>query len=352
MATAEPNRLHHGFVVPCDVPPALAAEAIDEVIVRIGGQPTAWLGEPCVEVNCHGGLAAVQATFEALVAAGAQSARWADIPLRALRCGRIDRVQMEAWIALPSAKTRLAAQMLVTQLDGELSRAVGDAIETVHRDLTADLLATAPLGVALCRPPRVVIAGRPNVGKSSLFNALLAEDRALVHEGPGTTRDYVSALIDIRGVPIELVDTAGLREGQQAVEAAGIELARRQIELADLILLLRDGTLPPAPADADLSRSGGGGTEILIKTKADLPLAPECRALPGLEVSALTGRGLAELERQILVATVGTHHPRCEGPVVFTDRQQRSLEQALAATDPAQFRQALHDLLWAVPPSP
>jgi len=349
LGATEPNSLRHGFVV-TPLPPAEdALEVIDEAIVRVGDQQASWLGEPFVEVNCHGGIAAVQATLEALVAAGAQPARWADIPLRACIRGCIDRVQMEAWVALPSAKTELASAMLLEQFNGALSRAVVDALETARWATVAELLATAPLGIALCRPPRVVIAGRPNVGKSSLFNALLSEDRALVHEQPGTTRDYVSAFIDIGGVPFELVDTAGVREGQHLVETSGIELTKHQIEQADLALLVRDGSLPPTQTDADLANLTADTARLPVRAKADLLRAPECQPWPGLEVSALTGRGLSELERQILVATVGTHRPRCEGPVVFADRQQRCLELALAAGDKTELREALHSLLWAAP---
>ena len=344
------NSLHYGFILR----PELAAdragsrEVIDEVIVRVAGAEEHWLGEPFVEVNCHGGIAAVQATLNALVAAGAQRARWQDVPLRAFARRSIDRPQFEAWLEIPAARTALAAEMLLAQLNRALSAAVQSVIDATGAEgELARLCATARLGIALCRPPKVVIAGRPNVGKSTLFNTLLSEERALVHERPGTTRDYVSALVGIRGVPFELVDTAGVRPEADQVEGAGIALD--QIVQADVVLALFDGSAEPIPQDPEVEAAAEGKPTVLVKTKADL--APGRGSFPqsAVEVSAIQGRGIDALERRILLAALGTDRPRCSGPVVFTTRQRECIEMALESAGGPAGRQALQDLLWAAP---
>lgn len=344
------DTLHYGFIVQPGPASETASpsEVIDEVIVHVAGPQEHWLGEPIVEVNCHGGAAAVRATLDAVVAAGAQRARWQDIPLRAFQRHSIDRVQLEARLEIPAAQTALAAQMLLAQLNGALVAAVQTGMDAGRGpDELTRLLGTARLGIALCRPPRVVIAGRPNVGKSTLFNTLLSEERALVHESPGTTRDYVCALVEIRGVPFELVDTAGMRPDADEVESAGIALARGQIAEADVVLLLVDGSAESALQDRDVEASAQGKPMVLVKTKADLPPGPSSLPQSAVEVSAVQGLGIEALERQILLAALGTDRPQCSGPVVFTARQRDCIERALSAFGEPACRQAVEDLLWA-----
>lgn len=346
LALAPANTLHYGHVVEPNPP----RHTIDEVIVRIGDLGGAPPAEQYVEINCHGGVAAVQATLHAVLDAGAQAVSWEQIPLRAFRTGRIDRVQLEAALALPTARTLLAAEMLAVQQDGALSTALERAMDSGEDcDVLQGLAATARLGIALCQPRRIVIAGRPNVGKSTLFNALLEQERALVHDQPGTTRDYVEAMVDIRGVPCVIVDTAGMRSRPGEVEAAGIALAEAQIQQADIVLLLHDSTEPLSEQDAAIGRVAEGKPTVLVRTKTDLPpnnSTPDPAAVP---VAALERRGLDLLERQILLAAVGTDRPGCSGAMVFTQRQAQGI--AIAMQDPPgpRAQAALHNVLRSPP---
>ncbi len=327
------NTLHYGHVVGPD------GQIIDEVIVRVADAHASWLGEPTVEINCHGGVAAVRAILDAVVESGARRVPWTDVGLRAFRGGRIDAVQLEAWWRLPAAATSLAADMLLAQWRGALSQAAQEA-RAGGGPIDA-LVQTARVGIALCEPAKVVIAGRPNVGKSTLFNALVAQERALVHDQPGTTRDYVSAWVELRGVPIVLIDTAGVRRPADAIEASGIELARSQMANADLVLLLADTAPPTAPE----ARAALGLPEdrplLVVRTKADL--GPGAAGAPpgSVSVSGTTGEGLQTLGDRILEALVGAPRATCDGAVVFTLRQV----DCLSSTGPVgdKIRRLLHD---------
>jgi len=333
LVDAPANTLHYGHVVGPD------ERVIDEVIVRVVDARASWLGEPTVEINCHGGVAAVRAILDAVAESGALRVPWTDVGLRAFRRGRIDAVQLEAWWRLPTAATSLAADMLLAQWCGALSQAVQEAL--AGGCPIGPLVQTARVGIALCEPAKVVIAGRPNVGKSTLFNALVAEERALVHDRPGTTRDYVSALVEIRGVPLELIDTAGVRRPADAVEALGIELARSQMDNADLVLMLAD-TAPPTAPEARAALGLPAGRPLVVgRTKADLEPGT-AGAPPGcVSVSGTTGEGLQALEGQILLSLLGAPRPACDGAVVFTQRQV----DCLSSTDPVcdKIRHLLHD---------
>jgi tRNA modification GTPase len=215
------------------------SEVLDEVMVRLA---PGFTGEETVEVTCHGGPAPVKRVMSALCAAGARRAEPEELLERGVETGHLDRPRAEAYGLLPGARTELAARMLLDQAEGALSRAVG-ALES-----PADaerLLRTCALGLALASPPRVVIAGSPNAGKSTLFNALLQADRALVSPEPGTTRDPVREVIAIEQVPVELVDTAGLEEPRDLLERLSIERTHRRLKEADVVLFLFDAEFGP-----------------------------------------------------------------------------------------------------------
>ena len=276
--------------------------AVDEVVVRLLSE--GFTGEETVEIHAHGGKVTRKEILETLQSLGARIGDRQDLLDRACDRGRIDPVQREAWELLPKALTRLAARVLLDQANGALSRAI--------REDRADV-ATAPLGLALARPRRIVLAGRPNAGKSSLFNALLQEDRVIVSEEAGTTRDPVEEWVAFEGVPFRLCDTAGM-EGetfQGALHEAARERSEERMQQADLILLLDDGSgkTPSLPE---------GGPVLKLASKADLG-----KGGAGLPVSARTGEGLKALRREVL-STLGVVPLHEAGSaVVFTDRQRR-----------------------------
>jgi len=291
--------------------------AADQVMVR---SAAGFTGEETVEITCHGGPAVVERVFDLL---GLARAGATELLERGVETGALDRIQAEAWAFLPGAVTELAARTLQDQAGGALSRAVS-ALRSV--DGVRTLLETAPLGRALARPPRIVLAGRPNAGKSTLFNALVDADRAIVSPVAGTTRDPVRERISIDGVPFELVDTAGVGEPGDDLERMAIDRTRKALGEADLVLELVGPGEPPS--------SIGGPRRILVAGKADLASGrPSGEALP---VSGKTGLGLQELRRRIL-DSFGIRPTLPEGaPAIFTPRQEGLLVEAAAGRLPLE----------------
>ncbi|HLY10047.1 MAG TPA: GTPase [Planctomycetota bacterium] len=292
---------------------------LDEVVVRtVDG----FTGEDTVEITCHGGAAVVEKIFDALAKGGAPRVDPADLLERAVETGALDRIRAEAWALLPRAATELAALVLEDQAKGALSAAV--ATLASPRDAER-LLQTAPLGTSLARPRRVVLAGSPNVGKSTLFNALLREDRALVSPHPGTTRDPVRELIAIDQVPIELVDTAGVDEPRDLLEGLSIERTHRALREADAVLFVFDAEAGAQGPEMRFLETLGHRRTILLVNKIDAgSKKPLLEALP---VSAKTGQGLEDLRRRLL-RSFGIVPRRVPGEaVVFTERQERILSR-------------------------
>lgn len=271
----------------------------DEVVaVVLEGEP------PEVEVQCHGGLAAVEMVVEALEAAGAARAE----PSAFAAHMAASPIQAAAWVDLAKATTTRAAEILLEQAQGALDRELdrlGALIDEGRPDALAALdrlIERGAAGVRLIDGWRVAIAGRPNVGKSRLLNALAGYQRAIVDPTPGTTRDAVSVRTAFDGWPVELVDTAGLRGTEDQIERAGIDRARREHRRADLLLKVLD--VSEAIRDEDKALLAGSGASLIVVNKADLPPAwtPE-EALEGrglfLVVSAERGTGLEELSAEI-----------------------------------------------------
>jgi tRNA modification GTPase len=281
-----------------------------------------------VEVHCHGGDAAAQALIASLVGRGCQQIGWTDWVSRA----EPDAIAAAAMVALSQASTARTAAILWDQYHGALRAALnglsrmlaaGDANACAGG--LAGLLQWLALGRHLTEPWKVVLAGPPNVGKSSLINALLGFDRVIVHDTPGTTRDVVATLTAIDGWPVELTDTAGLHASDDPLEAAGIERARQQFATADLVVLVSDCggaseidlALPPSQHPAALR----------AWSKCDLnPLA--FLQTDGIRTSAKTGEGLEALRRAIAQALV-PHDPSPDQAVPFTSGVIDALEQAL-----------------------
>lgn len=288
-----------------------------------------------VEVHCHGGVVASAAIVDDLRESGCRLIEWSDY----LADVEADPISVAARRALADVTTERTAAILLDQYRGatraaiaEIERLAGSS--EVHdrcraQQLTEELLARASLGRHLTAPWRVVIAGQPNVGKSSLINALLGYERAIVVDTPGTTRDVVTALTAFDGWPVELADTAGLRATSDLVEAAGVERARVQIADADLILLVFDVSASWSSADEALVECFPAA--LVVHNKIDLAEASGSRPA-GLRVSATTWQGLAELERAIVTQLV-PDPPRPGDAVPFARDQVETLQALQARLD-------------------
>ncbi len=280
-----------------------------------------------IELHCHGGLAAAGAIVGALKEQGCRAVSWQQW----IDYHHNDPIAAAAAAALTEARTQRTSAVLLDQYNGALRRAI-DEIEALlsngeHRPATTlidALLDRAKLGQHLTQPWRVVLAGPPNAGKSSLVNALLGYQRAIVHHVPGTTRDVVTTIAAMDGWPVELSDTAGLRDTGRTTESAGVELARRKLAHADLVLLVFDASRPWTAADDTLVGSTPRG--LVVNNKIDLPPAPGPRPA-GLDTSVVTGAGIEALVGAIVAGLVPS--PPAAGAAVPFTREQIDLIKGL-----------------------
>lgn len=334
-----------------------AGRPLDEGVVLPWAAPNSATGEEVVELYCHGAPAIVTGLLEAARAAGARPARPGEFTRRALANGKVDLAEAEGISRLVAAESRGAARRALGLVDGELSRRVRAAREELL-DLLAELeagldfpedvgaaesgafraalgrvdgelralLAAASASAGRERIPTIAIAGRPNAGKSTLFNALLGADRAIVTPHPGTTRDAVAESADFGGARVRLVDTAGLRETADEVERIGVDVARRTADLADVVVLAVDGALAPDEADRAAAASFGGRA-IVVRTKADLAPCEPWGLVPDAVVSARTGAGLGAL-RTLLLGRLGAGET--DGGLLVLDRHRDALDRAAA----------------------
>jgi tRNA modification GTPase len=310
------------------------------------------LHEPveAVELQCHGGAAAVELVLASLEAAGARRVD----PSVLVEAESADPLAAEATLDLCHAPTLRTAEILLEQTEGALKRELAGLIRQIEANEATDaalrcldgLIARSAVGLRLLSGWRVVIAGRPNVGKSRLLNALAGFTRAIVDPTPGTTRDVVTFNIALDGWPIELADTAGLREAGNPIEAEGIARARREQREADLVLLVLDRSEPLQPIDRELVASADRA--ILVGNKSDLPAAWQADQLRGeakvvVTISAERGDGIMELCNEIVRFLV----PNAPGPgeaVPFRPRHLEALNRArqcLGAGDGAMAEAAL-----------
>lgn len=361
---------------------------MDDCLAACFPAPHSYTGDDLVEISTHGGLVVPAASLAALVAAGARPAAPGEFTRRAVLNGKMDLLQAEATADLidagSPAQRRRALLQLERGLSDRLSALRAEILELealiaydidfpeeddgpvsattvrrawcVVRDRVADLLKTAPEGERLREGALLVIAGRPNAGKSSLFNALLGTERAIVTEMPGTTRDAIEAHAVIEGFPFRIVDTAGLRDSDERIERLGIEVSRKYLAAADLILFCEERD---DPARAEFLAQARAPV-VVVRTKADLS---------GEGVSVVTGRGLAELRQQLAqvafgrllalgdvepVVTRARHRAALERAVVeldsFWGARESGVDAAAAATHLRAAVAALDDLIGAVTP--
>ena len=283
------------------------------------------------EVHCHGGQTPLASIVESLCASGCRCVPWQEW----LADGEDDRVTAAARVAMAKARTERTATILMDQYLGALREQLDVTLQHLaRRRLDAatgclqELILFADVGRHLVEPWQVVLVGRPNVGKSSLFNALLGYRRAIVNPASGTTRDVVTATTALDGWPVQLADTAGIRPADNPLESAGMERARQQLEDADLVILVSDRTLPWSVADDELVESAG--QVLIVHNKYDLDPSPVEGRPRGLLTSAHSGIGVAELADQIHQTLVPT--PPLRGAAVpFTDEQNEAIRNAIEA---------------------
>jgi len=340
-----------------------AGERLDEGIALFFPAPHSYTGEDVLELQGHGGPVVMQALLEACVAAGARIAEPGEFTRRAFLEGKLDLAQAEGVADLIDAASREAARSALRSLSGEFSAAVHvvvagltelralteamldfpeEEVDSLHRDdatrrlvavraQLAGLLERSKQGRLLASGVHVVIAGRPNVGKSSLLNRLAGEERAIVTPIPGTTRDALREAIEVEGVPITLVDTAGLRTSADEIERLGMERTRHELSNADVVLAVQEAGVAPQPL-ADLDPAVA---RIDVFNKLDL--APGFCApagdMPAIAVSAKTGAGLDLLRAAILRAAGWASTG--EGVFLARARHLRAMERASAHLDTA-----------------
>lgn len=349
--------------------PDAEGRAVDRVVVTFFAGPRSFTAEDIVEICCHGAPVVLRHAIATACANGARPAEPGEFTLRAFLNGRIDLPQAEAVRDLIHSTTLYQARIAARQAEGSISRQLAplkrnllDLIALLEAgiDFAEDDISVAPdediarrIEPILAELDRLIagyaygklvhdgftlaIAGRPNVGKSSLFNRLLEQDRAIVTEIAGTTRDLVSETAEIEGLPVRFVDTAGIREGQDPVERLGIERSYRAMADADLTLVVVDLSAPLGAEDRTLiERAAGHGRHLVVGNKSDLPLAAEIDAIA---VSAITGAGIAELRRRIVQAVSPECGAESDGGFVTSVRHEQLLREAREAL--AHGREAL-----------
>lgn len=341
-----------------------SGQTVDQVIVTYFARPRSYTAEDLIEIGCHGSPVVLRLCVEKAIAAGARLAEPGEFTLRAYLNGRIDLPQAEAVRDLIESTTLYQARIAAQQVEGSVSKRIRPLKEQLLElialleagiDFAEDDISVAPAAEILRRLDGVeqglsklatsfaygklvhdgltlAIVGRPNVGKSSLFNRLLQQDRAIVTDIPGTTRDLVSETTAIDGIPVRFVDTAGIRAGQDLVETLGIERSYQAMADADVTLVIVDLSTPVAADDhALLAKASEQGRNIVVGNKCDLPRAAEL-AEPFVPVSALTGQGIDELRRRI---RPGLGEEQDSG-FITSIRHEQLLRESLEALDQAR----------------
>lgn len=372
LAKVATNTINYGHIVDPE-----SGEQIDEVMVSVMRAPKTYTCEDVVEINCHGGLLVTNQILELTLSNGARMAEPGEFTKRAFLNGRLDLSQSEAVMDLISAKTNDSRRVALNQLGGSLSRLIKqlrqeilnvlaqvevnidypeyDDAEVMTTKLMKDhatslreklvkLLATATQGKILREGLATAIIGRPNVGKSSLLNALLHEDKAIVTNVAGTTRDVIEEYVNVAGVPLKLIDTAGIRKTDDTVEKIGVERSRQALDSADLVLLLIDGSTPLTAEDKRLIELTANHQRIILLNKVDLPAKTTADQLNALlagdrviPLSVTTNQGLDTLAATIKHLFFKEGLTNSQQTVMVTNARQTALLK--------KAKQALDDVL-------
>jgi len=338
---------------------------IDEVVITYFMKPHSYTTDDIVEISAHGSPVVLRHIVELCVAAGARLAEPGEFTMRAFLNGRIDLAQAEAVRDLIESQTLYQAKVAAQQLEGALSKrlqpmkqALVELIAVLEAgiDFAEDDVSVLPDATILARIDGVekpleqlaasfaygkivhegltlAIVGRPNVGKSSLFNRLVERERAIVTATPGTTRDLVTETVAIGGIPVKLVDTAGIRQALDEAESIGIRKSKEALADADLVLVVLDASQPASAEDADLLRLAESRPTIVVGNKWDLKSSGQVRVVGGqgsIHTSALTGEGIAELRGEIL-RHVGGAETQVECGFLTNVRHQGLVRDSLAA---------------------
>lgn len=364
LADAPSHTVHYGFVKNA------AGEKVDEVLATVMRAPKTFTREDVVEISTHGGIIASKGVLDAVIKAGAYMALPGEFTKRAFLNGRIDLSQAEAVIDIINAKNELSQRSALSQLEGALSKEIAAVrSKLVHlaaqmqvtidypdedlEDITIGdirniaeecriraerLLATADSGKILRDGIKTAIVGKPNVGKSSLLNSLAGEDRAIVTDVAGTTRDVIEEYINLDSIPLLLTDTAGIRETEDVVERIGVEKSRRSIEDADLVIVMLDGSEPPDEADMEVLAAARGKKRIILINKSDLgenfcfdAIRAESEGSPVIKISAKTREGLDALSERIREMYSLGELTGGDGAVITNMRHKSALSDASAA---------------------
>ena len=328
------HTIHYGHIVD-----PKSGEIYDEVMISVLRAPKTFTREDIVEINCHGGIVAINRVLQLVLRMGARLAEPGEFTKRAFLNGRIDLSQAEAVMDLIRAKTDKSMQLAMRQLDGQLSHLIQnlrqeilntlaqvevnidypeyDDVEEMTLQLLREktqqvlqgiraLLNTASQGKILRDGLKTAIVGRPNVGKSSLLNVLLREEKAIVTDIAGTTRDTIEEYVNVRGVPLQLIDTAGIRETDDVVEKIGVESSRKALKEADFVLLLLNQSEILQEEDIRLLETTKGMKRIILFNKTDLPsklskedIAPYAKEEEIVTTSMLNKKGIDQLEEKI-----------------------------------------------------
>jgi tRNA modification GTPase len=349
-------------------------EVVDEVLLTSMKAPGTYTAEDMVEINCHGGVMPLKKVLELCLSEGARLAEPGEFTKRAFLNGRIDLSQAEAVLDIIRAKTDASRRIAVEQLRGAFSREISGirdsllsalslielAIDFTEEDVESPrvdeigrrvreareeakrILETSDKGMVLAEGASVVICGRPNVGKSSLMNALLRHDRVIVTPVAGTTRDVIEESINIAGVRIRLSDTAGIIDTRDRVEIEGIKRSREKLDTADVIVLVLDSSVPVSDRDKEIFDAIAAREKVIVANKSDLPSAIDLEKTSAMfggeevfKVSALEKEGLDRLEDAIAEKLFKGSVDIPEGAVVTNIRHKKTLEKAIESVERA-----------------
>jgi tRNA modification GTPase len=350
---------------------AAESSRIDEVVVTYFVKPHSYTTDDVIEISAHGSPVVLRHIVELAMARGARLAEPGEFTMRAFLNGRIDLTQAEAVRDLIDSQTLFQAKVAAQQLEGALSRRLQPikqklieliALLEAGIDFAEDDVSVLPgeqilqriggvsgpleelaksfaYGKVVHEGLTMAIVGRPNVGKSSLFNRLVERDRAIVTATPGTTRDLVSETVAIGGIPVKLTDTAGVRRALDEAESIGVRKSMEALADADLVLVVLDSSRPAAPEDRELLRRVNGRPAILVQNKSDISSAeflPPASELACVQTSAITGEGIPELRSAILRHVGGEHGTQAEAGFLTNIRHKTLVVDAIAALTAAR----------------